>query len=91
MKRIALSFIAILILAAVSLAAPRYVASQKEAPFHLTSCRWAKEISRANLEEFNTREEAIKAGHQPCKVCKPYSHVSGCAVRGGVEFIVRKE
>ena len=71
MKRITLSLFTILFFAAAALAAPQYVASQKQAPFHLTSCRWAKKINRENLVEFATRDAAIKAGHRPCQVCKP--------------------
>ena len=50
---------------------PAYVASAKREPFHKPDCEWAKKISPANLETFKSRDEAIKAGHRPCKVCKP--------------------
>jgi hypothetical protein len=49
----------------------RYVASKNGQPFHLPGCASAKKISPENLETFTTREEAIAAGHVPCKVCKP--------------------
>jgi micrococcal nuclease len=48
-----------------------YVASAIREPFHRPDCRWAQRISPANLQTFATREEAIKAGHRPCKVCRP--------------------
>jgi hypothetical protein len=48
-----------------------YVASITREPFHRPGCKWAQRISPANLQTFQTREEAIKAGHRPCKVCKP--------------------
>jgi micrococcal nuclease len=48
-----------------------YVASVNRAPFHRTACQWADRISPQNLRTFTTREQAIKAGHRPCKVCKP--------------------
>jgi micrococcal nuclease len=48
-----------------------YVASAIREPFHRPGCKWAQKISSANLQTFKTREEAIKAGHRPCKVCKP--------------------
>ena len=48
-----------------------YVASELRDPFHKPSCRWAKKISRANLEGFASRDDAINAGHRPCKVCRP--------------------
>lgn len=70
-KRLALSSLAALLLAAVVLAAPQYVASINKDPFHRISCRWAQKISPKNAVYYNTREEAIQAGHRPCKVCKP--------------------
>jgi micrococcal nuclease len=48
-----------------------YVASAKREPFHKITCTWAGRISPQNLQTFATREQAIKAGHRPCKVCKP--------------------
>jgi methylphosphotriester-DNA--protein-cysteine methyltransferase len=48
-----------------------YVASAIREPFHRPDCKWAQRISSENLQTFRTREEAIKAGHRPCKVCKP--------------------
>lgn len=48
-----------------------YVASSTREPFHRVDCKWAQKISSANLQTFKTWDEAIKAGHRPCKVCKP--------------------
>ena len=48
-----------------------YVASVNREPFHRPGCSSAARISSANLRTFQTREDAIKAGHRPCKVCKP--------------------
>jgi methylphosphotriester-DNA--protein-cysteine methyltransferase len=48
-----------------------YEASALREPFHRPSCRWAAQISPRNLQTFKTRQEAINAGHRPCKVCKP--------------------
>jgi micrococcal nuclease len=48
-----------------------YVASVNRAPFHRITCTWADRISPQNVQTFMTREQAIKAGHRPCKVCKP--------------------
>jgi methylphosphotriester-DNA--protein-cysteine methyltransferase len=50
---------------------PAYVASANREPFHKPACEWAKKISAKNLEAFKSREEAVKAGHRPCKVCRP--------------------
>ncbi len=74
MKRIASMLIMLLIFAATTLsavAAGNYVASRDRAPFHTLSCRWAKKIASENAVYYNTRDEAIKDGHRPCKVCKP--------------------
>ena len=70
-KRLALSFLAVLLLAAAVLAAPQYVASINKEPFHRVSCRWAQKILPKNAVYYDTREEAIQAGHRPCKVCNP--------------------
>lgn len=70
-KRLVLSFLAVLLLAAAVLAAPQYVASARKVPFHRVSCRWAQKISPSNAVYYNTREEAIRDGHRPCRVCKP--------------------
>jgi micrococcal nuclease len=48
-----------------------YVASSQREPFHRPGCEWAQKINPDNLESFSTRDEAIRAGHRPCKVCKP--------------------
>ena len=48
-----------------------YVASAIREPFHRPECRWALKISPANLQTFKTWDEAAKAGHRPCKVCRP--------------------
>lgn len=71
LKRLALSTLLVLLLAVAVLAAPQYVASVNKEPFHCVSCRWAQKISPKNAVYYNTREEAIQAGHRPCKVCNP--------------------
>lgn len=71
LKRIALSTLAVLLLAAAVLAAPQYVASVNKEPFHRVSCKWAQKISPKNAVYYETREEAIRDGHRPCRVCKP--------------------
>jgi len=48
-----------------------YVASVNSEVFHQPNCRWAKQISERNLIGFKTREEVVKLGRRPCKVCKP--------------------
>ena len=57
--------------ALVTAAQVKYVASKAAGPFHLPTCTSAQRISTANLQTFESREAAIAAGHEPCKVCKP--------------------
>jgi hypothetical protein len=49
----------------------RYVSSKNSQVFHTPQCRSAKRIKPENLITYSSREEAIKAGKRPCKVCKP--------------------
>ena len=49
----------------------KYVASKNGEVFHTPNCRSVKRISPENLVAYETREEAIKAGKRPCKVCAP--------------------
>jgi len=49
----------------------KYVASKNSKVFHRPGCRWAGRIKPENLVGYESREEAIKAGKRPCKVCKP--------------------
>ena len=48
-----------------------FVAWATREPFHRPACKWAQKISPGNLRDLTTRDEAVKAGHRPCKVCKP--------------------
>jgi phage FluMu protein Com len=45
-----------------------YYASDK---FHFPDCRWAWKIKKENRINFENREQALKAGYKPCRVCKP--------------------
>jgi hypothetical protein len=49
----------------------RFVASWQSKPFHRPDCKWARRIRRKNLQGVRTRHAAVKAGHRPCRVCKP--------------------
>ena len=49
----------------------RFVASWQRKPFHRPDCKWARRIRRKNPQGVPTRRAAIKAGHRPCRVCKP--------------------
>jgi hypothetical protein len=49
----------------------KYVSSSGSKIFHKAGCRAAKRILPKNLISYQSREEAIKAGRRPCKLCKP--------------------
>lgn len=48
-----------------------YVASKRSNKFHRPDCEWGQKIAPYNLIKFNSRDEAIKAGYEPCRVCRP--------------------
>lgn len=48
-----------------------YVASKLRAPFHILTCSSAMRITADHAVYYETREQAIEAGHRPCKRCKP--------------------
>jgi len=54
-----------------AVAESKYVASKNSGVFHRPQCRWVKKISPKNLVDYNSRDEATKAGKRPCKWCKP--------------------
>ena len=49
----------------------KYVASRNSKVFHRPDCKWVKKISPKNLIGFKSREEAIKSGRRPCRICEP--------------------
>lgn len=49
----------------------KYIGNSNYKKFHRPDCQWAQKIAPRNRVEFGRREEAIKAGYQPCKTCKP--------------------
>jgi len=51
----------------------QYVASKgrKEGKFHRPTCRIAGTILEKNRVFFSNREDAVKSGYEPCKICKP--------------------
>ena len=48
-----------------------YVGNVKSYKLHKIDCRWAKRCFKNCKAKFKTREEAIAAGFEPCRVCKP--------------------
>lgn len=49
----------------------KYIGNMNSKKFHLLNCTWAEKISDKNKIYFKSRDEAIKNGYEPCKVCNP--------------------
>ena len=47
------------------------VATMVTGRFHRLDCKWAKKISSYNMQSFDKRDEAVRQGYIPCKVCNP--------------------
>lgn len=48
-----------------------YWASAKADKFHLPTCEWAEKISDDNKIVYQSRDDAIADGKEPCGVCNP--------------------
>lgn len=48
-----------------------FVASKNSRVFHKANCYAAKRIMPKNMVKYSSREEAIRDGKRPCKICKP--------------------
>ncbi len=48
-----------------------FIGNSKTLKFHLPYCQWARRINPANKVYFKSREEALKRGYKPCKICNP--------------------
>jgi len=48
-----------------------YIGNKNSKKFHLLNCQWAEKIAPGNRVYFKSRDEAIKSGYEPCKVCRP--------------------
>lgn len=69
-KRLFLTLFLLIILLPNTVLA-EYWGSKKSDKFHYPSCQWAMKIKPENKIVFKTKEDALKAGYIPCKVCKP--------------------
>ena len=49
----------------------KYIGNSNTGKFHKTTCKWGQKISSNNKVTFNSRNDAISQGYQPCKVCNP--------------------
>ncbi len=47
------------------------VGNKNSLKFHYTSCQWARKMKDTNRIYFTARQDALKAGYVPCKVCNP--------------------
>ena len=48
-----------------------YFGSSKSNKFHRPNCQYTQRIKPGNLVGFRSREEALRMGYVPCKVCRP--------------------
>jgi len=48
-----------------------YVASSIRDPYHRRSCQWAARIEPVHAEYYRSRRAAERAGHRPCRICRP--------------------
>lgn len=55
-----------------------FIGSAGAKKFHAAGCRYAAGISERNRVYFRTYDEAVQAGFEPCKVCRPEA-VTGAA------------
>jgi hypothetical protein len=52
-------------------AAQEFVGSKTSNKYHYPTCKWVKEIKPQNLIQFDSPEQATKAGYIPCPTCHP--------------------
>lgn len=52
-------------------AAPQYVASLQGTRFHRMDCSSVRRIRKDNRQYFNSHDEAIASGYNPCSICNP--------------------
>ena len=73
MKKLLVSCITACLIAVtpVTALAAEYIGNANSHKFHYESCQWVKKMNNANKVYLATREEAIKKGYVPCKVCDP--------------------
>ena len=73
MKKFLISCLTACLIAAtpvIALAAD-YIGNMNSHKFHYSSCQWVNKMNNANKVYLSTREEAIRKGYVPCKVCDP--------------------
>jgi len=68
MRHLLLSIAFILMLVSTALA---FVGNSKTMKFHIETCRTIKNMNDSNRVKIATKEQAVKSGYVPCKVCRP--------------------
>ena len=48
-----------------------YIGNKNSHVFHLSTCTYVNKMSDKNKVEFNSKEEALAAGYEPCSKCNP--------------------
>ncbi len=48
-----------------------YVGNARRERFHRSDCRCLQRLAAGNRRTFESREEAVQAGYEACKVCRP--------------------
>ena len=77
MKKFLVSFLTLIVIFSVSVAAARalfdtpYIGNSFRHKFHYRDCPSVHKMWKEHQVPFATREEAIKAGYAPCKNCRP--------------------
>lgn len=68
MRHITLAIVFTMMLVSTALA---FVGNSKTMKFHVETCRTIKNMNEANRVKIATREQAVKSGYVPCKICRP--------------------
>lgn len=71
MKKFLALIVAAIVLMTANVLASNYVGNATSKKFHYSDCSAAQKMKASNRVEFNSRDEAIKAGYIPCKKCQP--------------------
>lgn len=48
-----------------------YIGNSNSGKFHESTCTWGQKTAEHNRVYFNSRNDAVSQGYQPCKVCNP--------------------
>ncbi len=68
MKKIIFTFVVLFLLTTLAFAG-EFLASKNSSKYHDPSCNLAQKIKPENLVKFESADEAVKRGYEPCKRC----------------------